>query len=372
MSDLDILKEWGWDSHFSSQWEKSQVDRAVIPGRVVRQDRGLYKVIISQGEEFATISCSLEGKYLAQCQNTGSFPGVGDWVVIARVEEEKGLICGLLDRKTVIKRHNPGREAVSQVMAANIDTVFIVMALDGGRNFLLPLLERCIVAGYESGANPVILLNKADLTADEILEEARIQAENVSFGLEVYPISAKTGFGLDQVAEYLVPGTTSCFLGKSGVGKTALLNALGRKDGLSDLGREGAVSSREYKGRHTTVSRELFRLPGGGMVIDLPGLKELGLWGEDSSLEETYPEIAELSASCRFRDCTHKGEPGCAVLEALSSGALDARRYESYLELQRELAYMARRADLRARQEEARKWKQINKEMRHFSKEKRI
>lgn len=372
MVNFEPLVKWGWDRYFASQWEDLNPGVEFVLGRVIRQDRGLYRCVIPRGEGTSVVSAGLEGKYLTFCSDRGIFPGVGDWVVVIPLEEDRGIISSLLERKTGILRLNPGKETLPQTLAANIDLVFIVMALDGGRNFLLPLLERCITVVYESGAKPVIILNKTDLAEPGDAKKAKVQAESAAYGIEVLPVSARTGEGMEKVISLIEPGKTVCFLGKSGVGKTALINYLGRSEGMENLGNEGSTSAKESKGRHTTVRRELYNLPGGGLIIDLPGLKELGLWVEESSVEETYPEIATLASSCRFRDCTHTGEPGCAVWEALGEGRLDKRRYESYLSLRRELSFLARKQDVRAKQEEAKKWKQITREMRHFNKENRI
>ena len=380
MHNYDSLLPWGWTEVLNNLWtqigETGQKREHELPGRIIRQDRERYTCVIpvpgNSSDSIcggtATAPAVLEGKVLFSRSEKTDFPGVGDWVKVLPQPGGLSLITGLLPRKTSLIRHNPGRESVGQVMAANIDTVFIVMALGGGRNLLVPLLERCLAAVYDSQAAPVVLINKCDQADEEERERAVLSAENACIDVPVHLVSAKTGEGLSGVKSYLDGYSTVCFLGKSGVGKTALMNALALEYGQSPLAAEGDLSNKDCKGRHTTTHRELRKLPNGSMIIDMPGIKELGLWPQEKGLDDVFGDIQSLSEGCRFRDCSHTGEPGCAVQEALVLGTLDPKRYENYLDLQREIRYLSRRQDQRINREEIRKWKLISKEIRNYNK----
>jgi len=244
-----------------------------------------------------------------------------------------------------------------------VDTVFLVSGLDG--DFNPRRIERYVTAAWESGAVPVILLNKADLAPD--LDAALAEAESVAPGVPCIVLSALAGEGLDALAPWLVPGRTVALLGSSGVGKSTIVNAL-----LGETRQAtGAVREEDARGRHTTTRRELLRLPGGALLVDTPGMRELQLWGGEGSLAGTFPEIDALAAACRYRDCRHDAEPGCAVHAALADGALDEARFESWRKLQKELHWLAIRQDERARAEQEAKWKAIHRSMKHHPKAER-
>jgi ribosome biogenesis GTPase len=238
--------------------------------------------------------------------------------------------------------------------------VFVVSGLDGGRAFNLRRIERYLALARESGATPVVVLNKADVCRD--IEACVREAETTAFGAPVYPVSATERIGLDLLRGHLTHGRTAALLGSSGVGKSALVNAL--------LGVERqatfAVREDDRRGRHTTTSREMILLPGGGIIIDTPGMRELRMWGDEDSLADTFEDVAELATQCRFRDCRHQREPGCAIHRAIGQGVLDTGRFDSYLRLQREIARLARRQDHKARLAERLRWKKISQRSRAY------
>ena len=348
------LVELGWEPFFQRQFDRlGQAD--LSPGRVIRDGRGLYVVRNEEGDWQAEVT----GEFRYHAGDRGAFPVAGDWVgMVVRPAEGQATIRLRLDRKTTLSRKVAGSVTEEQVMAANVDIVFLVNGLDGGRNFNLRRLEREMAMVWESGASPVVVLNKADLAEDLAMpmEEARAVAP----GVPVLAVSASRRQGLEELRSSLPGGKTGILLGPSGVGKTSLINAL-----LDDESRKvGAVRSDDRRGRHTTTYRELVFMPGGGMIVDTPGLREIQLWGDGDGVEAAFEEIEALAAQCRFSDCRHEGEPGCAVNEALAKGEIDQARYENYLQLKREQAYLARRKDRRLQQAEQAKWKRIAKDFR--------
>lgn len=319
------LEELGWGPHFAAAFAPYEA-RGLLPARVAAQHRGGFELLTEAGR--------LRG---VPAGGLAALPAVGDWVAAARVaRERKAVVEAVLPRRTAFVRSDPwsGEE---EVVAANVDTAFVVTAL--GRDFSPRRLERYLAAAHDSGAQPAVILNKADLDDPEpALAVARAAAP----GVAVHALSAKTGAGLDELEPYLAPGHTVALLGSSGVGKSTLANRLAGAEVL----RTGAVRTDEG-GRHTTTRRELVKLPGGALLLDTPGLRELQLSRGD--LDETFPEIAALAPDCRFRDCTHVHEPGCAVLAAIERGELLRERYDSYLKLTAELRELAERRKRLAR-----------------------
>jgi ribosome biogenesis GTPase len=275
------------------------------------------------------------------------------------------MIEKIFTAKSIISRKKAGEKTEAQVMAANIDIVFIVMALDGGRNYNLRALERYAALAWESGAVPVVLLNKADLCPD--YEAFVIEAEIASPGVKVIPVSAAAGNGLDQVVNYLKTGVTAVFIGPSGAGKSTLTNILTG----AELQSTGEIRENDKRGRHTTSSRSLLQLSGGAVVIDTPGLREIQLWGDVSALDSVFTEIDYYSDFCKFSDCSHTSEPGCAVIKALEEGNISYERYESYTKLRRELEYLSDRQDQFRQLEKKQKWKSIAKQVKLIQKIKR-
>lgn len=345
----------GWDDRLSAQLEP-HLAAGLVPGRITVQHRGAWDVETELGE----LRCELPGRAFHEAAGGADLPAVGDWVAVEpRPAERAGTIRAVLPRRTKISRlaaHDEASEVTrEQVLATNVDVVFIVTSLNEDLN--LRRLERYTTLAWESGAAPVILLTKADLHPDPAAAIAEV--ETVALGVPVVALSSLTGAGLDAVRAHLRPGTTAVLLGSSGVGKSTLINTL--------LGQERLETKEireDGRGRHTTTRRELIVLPGGGVVIDTPGIRELRLWESDEGLDEAFEDIAELAARCRFSDCAHESEPGCAVREALASGSLAPERWESYRKLERELQHLDRRLDKRAQADERRRWRSLSLQMR--------
>lgn len=312
------LEELGWGPHFEAPFEPHR-ERGLVPARVATQHRGGFELL---GEDDGWAGIAAGG--------LDALPAVGDWVAVAPVPDEaKAVIEAVLPRRTAFTRSDPWSDA-EEVVAANVDTVFVVTAV--GRDFSPRRLERYLAAAHESGAEPVVLVNKADLEPETpAVHEARAAAP----GVPVLLVSAKSGAGIEQLDPYLQHGRTVALLGSSGVGKSTLANRLAGTDLATGEVRE------DEGGRHTTTRRQLVRLPDGGLLLDTPGLRELQLSGAD--LDEAFPEIAALAPSCRFRDCSHTHEPGCAVVAAVEAGELPRERYESYVKLAAELAELGER-----------------------------
>jgi ribosome biogenesis GTPase len=291
------------------------------------------------------------------------YPAVGDWVVIKpKINEKKAIIQTILPRKSKFSRKVAGELTQEQIVSANVDTVFIVSGLDGGRNLNLRRIERYLTLAWNSRATPVLILNKLDLCPEA---HSLIRSiEDIAQGVSIHALSAKEGSGLEALGKYFIEGHTVAFLGSSGVGKSTLINALLGFDRQTT----GEVRNDDHAGRHITTRRELILLPGGGIVIDTPGMRELQMWADDTDLQGTFRDINTLARGCRFKDCTHKTEIGCAVTEAISNGELDAARLESYRKLQDELNYVVAREEHGARHLEKLKWKKISKRRKDIRK----
>lgn len=346
------IESWGWDA----QWQSLVPDsRDLFPGRIVFESRQMYKVAADRGENWGILTGSMRNRL----ESRSDYPAVGDWL-LARSEDqsEHWLIDAVLPRRSAFSRHGAGAVTEAQVIAANCDTVFTVFSLDGGRNFNLRGLERYLTCAWDSGASPAIVLNKADLCDD--VEGSILQAQSVSAGAPVFAVSCLTGAGFEALDAYLIPGQTIAMIGRSGVGKSSIINHLSGEE----LMKTGELREQDHRGRHTTTHREIVMLPGGALLIDTPGLRELQLWGDESTLESAFADIESLAESCRFRDCSHTGEPGCGVQEALGDGSLDQERFENYLDLQKELRHLKRKQDVRLQLEEQKRWKSITKQYR--------
>ncbi|HWM93164.1 MAG TPA: ribosome small subunit-dependent GTPase A [Thermoanaerobaculia bacterium] len=349
------LEDLGWNEHFAASFAPYAAE-GLVPGRVVAQ-RGLNRVSTGEAEHYA----DLAGRFRHELEGPGAavgYPAVGDWVVFRPpTGEGRGLIHAVLPRRSKFSRKVAGDRTEEQVVAANVDTLFLVSGLDG--DFNPRRIERYLTSAWDSGARPVVILNKLDRCEEP--DRCLLEAQAVSMGVPVHRVSAKTGEGCDALREYLRPGETVSLLGSSGVGKSTLINRL--------LGREaqrtGDVREDDDRGRHTTTHRELLALPGGGLIIDTPGLREIQLWeGEQGGIESTFADVEELAEGCRFGDCRHQGEPGCAVEEAVSRGDLAPERLESYHKLQRELHQLHLKQDELARLREKQKSKAVQKALR--------
>ncbi len=320
----------GWNKHFADVF-KAFEGRDLIPGRVALQHRTHYSVLSEIGELRSEVTGKME--YLAS--GPQDLPAVGDWVVLhPRPEESAATIVELLPRKTKFSRKVAGRKSEEQVVAANVDVVFIVSGLD--HDFNPRRIERYLVLARQSGADAVVLLNKADLRDDS--EKIRKEITAIAGNIPVVMTSALRDEGLEVIATSLQNGRTGALLGSSGVGKTTIINHL-----LGSDRKTAEVRENDSRGRHTTTVRELIQLPSGGLLIDTPGMRELQLWGDMESVNETFEDIEALEQKCKFRDCSHDTEPGCEVRAALEQGTLTPERYESYLKLLRELAYQNRK-----------------------------
>lgn len=333
------LEQLGWDLYFEPAFAPWRLQGGVA-GRVMLQERGAWFVQSPDGE-FMVRHCRQE-----------PLPVTGDWVVL---RSDFAGILATLPRRSVLARKEAGRRAQPQVLAANVDVAFLVMGLDG--DFNLRRLERYLLLCGNSGVAPVVVLNKSDL-CDDALPRVR-ETSRVCAGTQIHMVSALRNEGLAQLACAVAPGQTAALLGSSGAGKSTILNRL---RGF-EVQRTREVRESDNRGRHTTTQRQLILLEQGWLLMDLPGLRELQPWGEASGLEDVFADIASLSQSCRFRDCRHQGEPGCAVVSGI-----DAERLENYRKLTREAEFEQRRGNLPLQAIEKAKWKKIHKAMRHFEK----
>ncbi len=324
------MQAYGWSSHWEAQFR--QVATSGQPGRVMAEHRDRFVVRTAVGEQWARVA----GRLRHGAQSRVDLPAVGDWVVVQGDPDGTASIAALLPRRSVFVRRAAGDEAVEQVVGANIDVVWIVTAL--GRDVNPRRVERYLALAWESGARPVVVLTKADLSPDPSTDLQRLH--EVAVGIPVHLASAMRGDGLDELKRYLTPEVTVALLGSSGVGKSTLVNALAGEEVLAT-----ASVRTDGKGRHTTTSRQLVPLPGGGVLLDTPGMRELGLWEAGEGVSLTFADVEALSANCRFRDCRHRGEPGCAVTAAVENGTLDASRLDAYHKLRAELAYLASKVD---------------------------
>jgi ribosome biogenesis GTPase len=328
-----LIQDLGWDAYFEALWSESAKD-GCVPARVVSQQRGLWRVVGNFEECWAEPS----GKFRKESEAGGDWPAVGDWVSVElRAEKQNALIQHILTRRSRFVRKVAGKQIAEQVIVANIDVALIVAALDG--DFNVRRVERYLAQCWESGARPAIVLNKADACAESA--ELAAEIEGIAMGAPVFLVSAKTGEGLEALEGSFKKGQTIVLLGSSGVGKSTLVNRLLQEDRQTTH----AVRESDSRGRHTTTSRELFVLPSGAMIIDTPGLRELQLWNAAEGLTQTFADVDELAAQCRFTDCQHQKEPGCAVQAALASGILDGDRLESWRKLQREQEFLLRKVD---------------------------
>jgi ribosome biogenesis GTPase / thiamine phosphate phosphatase len=352
---MGSLEDVGWDEGWRAAWEAAGTDGAV-PGRVTSVHRDAFLVWTSGGERTAELS----GRLRHQAAGEADLPAVGDWVAL-RLPPGEGpaLVQAVLPRRARIARKVPGAVTAEQVVAANVDVVLVVAGLDG--DFNPRRLERALVLAWEGGARPAIVLNKADLLAADERDARLLETEAVAPGVPVIALSAATGEGLDALEALLAVGRTAALIGSSGVGKSTLVNR------LAGVERQptAAVRAHDSRGRHTTTHRELLRLPGGALLVDTPGLRELQLWAAPDALDGTFADVEALARGCRFGDCQHAGEPGCAVAAAVAEGTLDAARLASHQKLQKELRYLALRQDERGRSELEKRWRSIHKAARH-------
>jgi ribosome biogenesis GTPase / thiamine phosphate phosphatase len=363
LSTAHDLETLGWTAERDQEFEPYAA-AGLVAGRVGAHHRGAC-LVYSEAGDFHT---EPSGKLRASAAGAADLPAVGDWVAFRPVPGgSQGVVHAVLPRRSSFSRarrdlaRRTPQAAQEQVLAANVDVAFLVAGLVDDLN--LRRLERYLATAWESGSEPVVVLTKRDLVGD--LDSALAAAEQVAIGVAVHAVSNVTGEGLDEVRALVGPGRTAALLGSSGAGKSSLVNRL--------LGRD-AQAVREVRadgrGRHTTTHRELFLLPGGGLVVDTPGLRVIGPWAGEG-LDAAFGDLEELAADCRFRDCRHGGEPGCAVQEAIDAGALDEERLDGFRKLERELAFIEQRGDPRAQAEERRRWRAVSRDFRQRERQER-
>jgi len=343
---LYSLEDLGWSSRFQSDSETPTED--LIPARVAEERRGAYVLFSERGQLDATVA----GRFMHNSAGRDDFPAVGDWVLARRLPgEDRAVIQQVLPRRTTLSRKVAGETTDEQIMATNVDTVFLVASLNAELN--PRRIERYLAVIWDSGARPVVILNKGDLA--ETPGTLARDVEAVAPGVGVHVTSAVTGDGIEAVRRYLAPGQTVVFVGSSGVGKSSLVNRLldGEVQAVHDIRADD-------KGRHTTTSRQMLLVPGGGLIIDTPGLRELQLWDAEEGMGRVFADIEDLAQECGFADCQHRSEPGCAVQAALDDGTLDLARLESYRKLQREQLFIESKKDYNLRIAQKKKWKQIH------------
>jgi ribosome biogenesis GTPase / thiamine phosphate phosphatase len=346
------LRDLGWDSFFEGHFSDLR-DGALIPGRVVEELKRFHRVRSADGEYLAEIA----GRIRYQAEDREDLPAVGDWVaVVPRPEEGRARIECILPRRTKLARKVAGRVQSEQIVATNLDVVFVVSSLN--RELNLRRIERYLTVVWDSGARPVVLLNKVDLCTDADARAADV--ESIALGVPVHLLSAMEGWGLETIRKYLARGETAAFVGSSGVGKSTIINALAGAQPL----RVQPVREDDDRGRHTTSSRQMFFLPRGGIVIDTPGMRELQLWDSNEGMGQAFEDILTLAQRCKFRDCGHRGEPGCEVEAAILNGLLERERLENHRKLEAELRFQERKLDPRVAREAKEQWKRIHKAMR--------
>jgi len=340
------LQDLGWDAFFADAFGPYAADN-LIPARVSARHHGPCELFTEQGPMGGIPAGKLSEEEL---------PAVGDWVAARPVDgERKAVIEAVLPRRTSFSRKEAFQRTVEQVVAANIDTVFVVTAF--GFDLNPRRLERYLTSAWDSGSTPVVVINKSDTVDDPFTQ--LLEIEPVTLGVSVHAVSAVSGEGLEELDTYLQPGQTIALLGSSGVGKSTLVNRFAGREVLVT-----ADTSSGGRGRHTTTHRELVPLPSGGVLLDTPGMRELQLWADEEVLDTTFSEISELASQCKFSDCAHSTEPGCAIRRALNDGTLSHERWTSYCKLQREMRALAIRKDARLRSEQRKKWAKFSKSRR--------
>ena len=340
------LQDLGWDAFFADAFGPYEADN-LIPARVSARHHGPCELLTEQGPMGGIPAGKLSEEEL---------PAVGDWVAVRPLDgERKAVIEAVLPRRTSFTRKEAWQRTVAQVVAANVDTVFVVTAF--GFDLNPRRLERYLTAAWDSGSAPVVVVNKSDTANDPAFE--LLEVEPVTMGVPVHAVSAASGEGLDELDAYLQHGRTVVLLGSSGVGKSTLVNRFAGREVLAT-----SHTSDGGRGRHTTSHRELVPLPSGAVLLDTPGMRELQLWADEEVLDTTFSEISALAAECKFSDCAHATEPGCAIRAALNDGRLSRERWTSYCKLQRELRALAIRKDARLRSEARKEWAKFSKSRR--------
>ncbi len=345
------IDEYGWNDFFENQWKEKDT-AGMIAGRVVADFGQMLRVVTNDGE----ISV---GRPVRKLDNADQI-AVGDWIALERLPGDDKCISFVLTRKTKFSRAAAGIEVKEQIVAANADTVFLIQSLN--KDFNMRRLERYMIAAWDSGAAPAVVLTKADCC--ENVADKMSMVYNTAPGVEVHAVSAVTGLGMEDIGRYFRKGKTVALLGSSGVGKSTLVNTLAGEELL----KTQSIRNDDSRGRHTTTHRELVLLPGGGLILDTPGMRTLSLWEADTGMDMMFGDVEELTALCRFHDCSHQREPGCAVIEALKDGRLEQKRWESWQKLQRELAHLEAKKEGKLRLQEKQWGRQLSKFQKEFKK----
>ncbi|ROR23641.1 ribosome biogenesis GTPase [Mobilisporobacter senegalensis] len=325
------LKNCGFDNYYQQQITREDIRIGLVPGRIIESHRELYRIITDEGETTAR----LKGSYFYSGEKSILYPTVGDYVLVKSNTLGDDIIYSVLARKTFFSRLNPTPGIGEQIVAANFDYVFIMTSLN--YDFNIRRLERYLAAAWQSGGSPVIILTKADLVHDYNSQIAEVL--EIAPGVPVIPISSHTGYGLEELNKYLQPSKTIVFLGSSGIGKSSLVNAL-TNDLIMPVKE---IRKEDSRGRHTTTHRQMIRLKNDVFIIDTPGMRELGMWDVTSGIQEAFADIENLAEQCKFTNCSHQKEPGCAIQEALTNGNLDIKRWKSYCKLKKETQYKKRK-----------------------------
>jgi ribosome biogenesis GTPase len=353
------LKNYGWDEYFEACFAE-YASKGLHAARVAVEHRNYYELY----SEFGELTAEKSGKLFYSTEDTHQLPAVGDWVVIKHMpDEKKGVITDVLPRKTKFSRKKAGSTTEEQIVAANVDTVFIISSLNQDLN--MRRMERYMALAWDNNVKPVILLSKADL-CEEVYAKL-VEVQDRFAGVDVHIVSALQKAGLDDLLKFFEGNKTIAVIGSSGVGKSTLINGLldWEKMEVSEIGLY------KDKGRHTTTHRELTVVPGGGLIIDTPGMREIQMWEGAEGLSELFEDIEKLIVECKFSDCKHESEPGCAVKAAIKKGELDEERFKSYKKLLSEVSYFERKQDKKAQIEEKKKWKKISQLGKQIGNEKR-
>lgn len=350
------LSDYGWNSFFENNFQSNKY-KDFIPARVTVENKNNFLLFCEHGE----ITGEISGKLMYGSESQSDLPKVGDWVLINYFDKNSpAIIHEVLPRVTKLSRKIAGIKTEEQVIAANIDIIFIVQSLDS--TFNTNRIERYLVAAVDSGAKPVVVLSKSDLNND--FEEINKKLIAIQTRAKILFSSSYLNEGIEKIREFILPGLTCALIGPSGAGKSSIINKLIG----DDIQPTSEVRITDNRGRHTTTKRELILLPEGGLIIDTPGMRELQLWTDSNSLNSAFPEIDNLSLRCRYSDCSHIHEKNCAVIEAVEKGILPESSYDNYLKMHKELKYLERRMDYQAAQKEKKKWISIGKEMKRFNK----
>ena len=347
---MHSIEDLGWCEFFERQW-KAKKSEGLVRARISEENRGLYKIISEKGERWA----ELRGKLRHEAASREMLPAVGDWV-LAEEHGARSTIHFVFERRSKFSRKTAGKKTEEQIVAANVDTVLLVSSLN--REFNARRIERYLSLAWESGARPVIVLNKSDLC--ENVAALRAEAETAAMGVRTVVASIISGDGIAELREIVRTGGTTALLGSSGVGKSSLINViLGREIQVTNETREG-----DDKGRHTTTSRQLIVVSGGGVLLDTPGMRELQLWDASEGISRAFADVQELAQRCKFRDCSHKGEPGCAVREAM-----DEERLANFHKLQREEEFLESKQDDALRAQRTKELRKMMKDVNRMYRE---